>query len=152
MPETPSPWGERHGPTPAEVREGLAARDEEVERLRATIDRIRVWADGPCPTRPRGVEITGDRAFGYVQAMDEIAQFLAGHGPLAATPPTTCVHPEGYEGECPCPPTCICCQPTIRCSAAILCQAHVSHSWQPQPGMDPVLCPGPEQSTEEATP
>jgi hypothetical protein len=28
--------------------------------------------------------------------------------------PTTanCIHPEGYEDECPCPPSCICCQPT----------------------------------------
>lgn len=26
------------------------------------------------------------------------------------TEPLTCVHPDGYEGECPCPPSCVCCQ------------------------------------------
>lgn len=52
----------------------------------AVLARVREWSDGPCPTRPAPFEITGDRARGYVQAMDEIAQLLAGHGPLALDP------------------------------------------------------------------
>ena len=24
----------------------------------------------------------------------------------------TCIHPDGYEGECPCPPSCVCCRAT----------------------------------------
>jgi hypothetical protein len=55
-------------------------------RRAAILARIQTWAAGPCPTRPKGFEITGDRARGYVQAMDEIAQLIAGHGPLALDP------------------------------------------------------------------
>jgi hypothetical protein len=87
----------------------LAVRDPELEQLRAEVERLKglvaeseapghairraavlnrvqTWADGPCPTRPKGFEIIGDRALGYVQAMDEIAQLIAGHGPLALNP------------------------------------------------------------------
>ncbi|MFJ6238955.1 hypothetical protein ACIQH0_33290 [Streptomyces griseus] len=32
---------------------------------------------------------------------------VAIHGPAVA-----CVHPEHYEGECPCPPSCTCCGST----------------------------------------
>jgi hypothetical protein len=31
---------------------------------------------------------------------------------IAAEEQQVCVHPEGYEGECPCPPSCICCKST----------------------------------------
>lgn len=31
-------------------------------------------------------------------------------GPLPDDVTVICVHPEGYEGECPCPPSCACCR------------------------------------------
>jgi hypothetical protein len=37
----------------------------------------------------------------------------------------------------------------VRCSRAILSRPHEPHGWQPQPGMDPVDCPG-HSFTEEA--
>ncbi|MFE3326858.1 hypothetical protein [Streptomyces sp. NPDC059176] len=66
----------------ANLAHARCQRDE----AQAAVARVREWADGPCPTRPAPFEITGDRARGYVQAMDEIAQLLAGHGPLALDP------------------------------------------------------------------
>ncbi|MFB8122057.1 hypothetical protein ACFVG1_12790 [Streptomyces bacillaris] len=35
------------------------------------------------------------------------------HGPAVV-----CVHPEHYEGKCPCPPSCVCCGPTPATPAA----------------------------------
>ncbi|MFE4857320.1 hypothetical protein [Streptomyces sp. NPDC056670] len=33
-------------------------------------------------------------------------------------------------------------QPEIPCGPAVLTRPHAAHDWQPQPGMDPVRCPG----------
>lgn len=86
--QTTLPTLHRRIESDAETIQRWRGRAESAElragQTEAALDRVRVWADGPCPTRPKGYEITGDRASGYVQAMDEIAQLLAGHGPIAA--------------------------------------------------------------------
>jgi wobble nucleotide-excising tRNase len=70
----------------AEAVEHLAAHEQETANTAAEIDRaraaeavvarVRALVAGPCPSRPKPFELTGERAFGYVQAMDEIAQLL----------------------------------------------------------------------------
>lgn len=40
---------------------------------------------------------------------------------------------------------------TVPCPAAVLKRPHLSHSWQPQPGMRPVLCAGVPAAPEGTT-
>ncbi|MEE1812625.1 hypothetical protein [Streptomyces sp. BE133] len=80
----------------ARAEQTESARDEAIVRAEyaeAAIERVRAWADEDLRYNDR-VDLL------YV--LDQPQQ-----------PTTTnCVHPEGYEDECPCPPSCICCQPT----------------------------------------
>lgn len=77
-----------------------------------------VWSDGDplmtaiaaavseqCETHPeQGLTVDDPRTIAAVAAT--VARQVLG---TPTTDPVICVHPEGYEGECPCPPSCTCC-------------------------------------------
>jgi hypothetical protein len=49
-----SPFGNRHGPTPEEVRDWVAVRDREMEQLRARVAELEQVSRGYCPDCGRG--------------------------------------------------------------------------------------------------
>jgi len=65
-----------------------------------------------------------------------------------------CVHPDGYDGECPCPPSCTCCTATAvarpgqpetaaRCPDAFwLRRPEEPHTWEQSPTRPQRPCPG----------
>ncbi|MFI1525466.1 hypothetical protein [Streptomyces griseus] len=57
----PRPFGDRHGPTPEEVRDAvLAARIQELEHLRARLNRVRTIADQLASQGRLGVDLEAD--------------------------------------------------------------------------------------------
>ncbi|MEU2134955.1 hypothetical protein [Streptomyces sp. NPDC018352] len=54
-----------------------------------------------------------DAAFAFPDLYPAINAHLADDEEPDTTeePAPDCIHPEGYDSECPCPPSCFCCQP-----------------------------------------
>ncbi|MGC5534271.1 hypothetical protein [Streptomyces sp. SR-10] len=76
----PKPFGERHGPTPEEVREAVSAvQGQELVQLNACLDRVRAIADRLAAHSRLGVDLEAD------SIRRGIAQQL--HDALGATPP-----------------------------------------------------------------
>jgi hypothetical protein len=135
--KTPSPDGSQHYQSGWD--DGLeaamdAARDALAAVLPAPVDRATVLREeaarirAHCPDHLNADSAEGSWMVCHCDVADDIERRLAAPSAVVVRRAT-----DEAQGEA---------QPPVQCTASVLRKPHGPHRWEPQPGMDPIPCPG----------